>query len=185
MVLPPFTADGVLPPGEYLLTLEELRGSHLVTGSGEKPWDRDHRSGLVENLAVLVRHLIAVGIVEVFVDGSFVEDRAKPGDIDGYFVVPSARDFYTGVLEARLVQHDPAWTWDPYSRILDPASGKRKIPMWHKYRVELFPHVPRLPTGIPDEFGNDMEFPAAFRKTKEREDGRRLPKGIVKLGGLR
>ena len=49
--------------------------------------------------------------------------------------------------------------------------------MWHTYRVELYPHVTGLISGIQDEHGNELEFPAAFRRS--RRDGR--PRGIVKL----
>ncbi len=88
--LPPFTPDGVLPPGDYLLTLDELRTSMLVLGPGEPrqcpTWDASWRETLVGNLAVLVRQLWQVGITEIFVDGSFAEDKDHPNDIDGYFV---------------------------------------------------------------------------------------------------
>jgi hypothetical protein len=40
------------------------------------------------------------------------------------------------------------------------------------------PHVGQL-SGIRDHFGNELEFPSAFRLS--RRDGR--PRGIVKLGG--
>jgi hypothetical protein len=48
--------------------------------------------------------------------------------------------------------------------------------MWHKYRVELFPHVGQ-PTGITDRFGNDFVFPSAFRQSRDFK-----PKGIIKIG---
>src|SRR5205823_14436967 len=34
------------------------------------------------------------------------------------------------------------WTWAPASRRPDPNSTKRQLPMWHHYRVELYPHFP-------------------------------------------
>ena len=87
-LLPPFTDEGVLPPGDYVLTLDEVAESPLVHGPGDRHypnWDRSWRKKLVENLAVLVRQLWLVGIREIFVDGSFVEDKEHPNDIDGYF----------------------------------------------------------------------------------------------------
>jgi len=48
--------------------------------------------------------------------------------------------------------------------------------MWHKYRVELYPHYGQE-SGIKDEFGNDMTFPAAFRKSRNGD----TPKGIIKI----
>jgi len=54
--------------------------------------------------------------------------------------------------------------------------------MWHRYRVELYPHVARFSSGIRDPQGHELEFPSAFRQS--RRDGR--PRGIIKLkfGGL-
>ena len=56
---------------------------------------------------------------------------------------------------------------------------KYQLPMWHRYRVELYPHVPGLGfgCGIRDKHGNDLEFPSAFRQS--RRDGK--PRGIVKI----
>jgi hypothetical protein len=52
--------------------------------------------------------------------------------------------------------------------------------MWHQYRVELYPHLPGMLTGIRDKHGHDLEFPSAFRISR-RDD---KPKGIIKIGGL-
>lgn len=177
--LPPFTDAGVLPPGDYELTLDELRASMLVSGPGASHphWDAAWRARLVDNLAILAEQLRNVGIAEVFVDGSFVEDKDHPNDIDGYFVC-ERRKLITGDLEASLNKLDPkkCWTWDPASRRMDQVSGKRQLPMWHIYRVELFPHFGQL-TGIRDKHGHELEFPSAFRQS--RRDS--TPKGIVKL----
>ena len=35
---------------------------------------------------MMVRQLWTVHISEIFIDGSFVEDKDHPNDIDGYFV---------------------------------------------------------------------------------------------------
>src|SRR3954468_20900540 len=80
-----FTADGLLPPGDYPLTVDELAGSMLVAGPASRSltWDADWRAELVENLRFLAGHLWNVGVTEIFVDGSFVEDKDHPNDIDG------------------------------------------------------------------------------------------------------
>lgn len=85
--LPGFTADGVLPEGAFALTPGEVRESMLVKGPGpDYPhWDADWRRQLVDNLEVLVRELGEVGVTEIFIDGSFLEDKDHPNDIDGYF----------------------------------------------------------------------------------------------------
>lgn len=86
-VLPAFTEDGLLPPGDYAVTLEELRTSIFVLGPGPPRehlvWDAAWRHELVENLAIMVRQLWTVGIDEIFIDGSFAEDKDHPNDIDG------------------------------------------------------------------------------------------------------
>ena len=178
--LPAFTEEGVLPVGDYELTLDELRESALVLGpdgavrSGH--WDSDCRRKLVDNLSVLVRQLWQVGITEVFVDGSFVEDKDHPNDIDGYFEC-DLKHLASGRLEQELNLLAPhkVWTWAPASRRKVPGSSKRQLPMWHQYRVELFPHVGQL-SGIFDLHGNELEFPAAFRLSRFG-----IPKGIIKI----
>jgi hypothetical protein len=49
--------------------------------------------------------------------------------------------------------------------------------MWHKYRVELYPHIEGMSSGICNKFGNELEFPAAFRISRTND----IPKGIVKM----
>lgn len=76
-LLPDFTADGLLPPGNYELTLNELRQSRLVVGAGtSQTWAGRWRAKLVDGLETLVTQLWSVGVGEVFVDGSFAEDKA-------------------------------------------------------------------------------------------------------------
>lgn len=83
------------------------------------------------------------------------------------------------VQELDLLDRHKVWTWDPASRRPYRGYPKRQLPMWHQYRVELYPHVPGLGlgTGIRAENGHELEFPAAFRRS--RSDG--SPRGIVKL----
>jgi hypothetical protein len=179
--LPDFTAEGLLPVGDYPMTLAELRGSELVLGFSEPrhspTWDAAWRERLVDNLGVLVAQLREVGVQHVFIDGSFVEDKDHPNDIDGYFECDIQR-FASGELQRELNLLDPhkIWTWNPNSRRPCKGFPKKQLPMWHQYRVELYPHFSQ-PSGIKDNFGNDLEFPAAFRRS--RRDGK--PKGIVKL----
>lgn len=181
-LLPKFTSEGLLPPGEYPLTLDQLKASSLVLGPGnpgEHPnWDAAWRERLVDNLAILVRQLWTVGITEIFVNGSFVEDKDHPNDVDGYFLCELQR-LASGDLQRELNSIDPykIWTWDPASRRPFRGYPKKQLPMWHQYRVELYPHYGQL-CGIRDPFGHELEFPSAFRQS--RCDGR--PKGIVKIG---
>ncbi len=178
--IPEFTADGVLPVGDHSATLAELMQSVLVLGPKHVPigWDRRWRAELVENLGVLVPKLWAVGIEEVFVDGSFVETKSHPGDIDGYFRC-DLDDFLSGRLQSRLHAVDPSgvWKWAHEDRC--PVEGEYlpKLPMWERYRVELYPHFPGLKSGIRNELGEALEFPDAFRLSRPNF----IRKGIVKL----
>lgn len=178
-MLPPFTADGLLPPGDYELTLDEVRASMLVEGPRPSVlgWDAGWRRRLVDNLGVLVDQLERVGILEVFVDGSFVEDKVHPNDIDGYFCC-ELRDLASGELEQRLNLLDPhkVWTWDPRARRPFRGYPKLQLPMWHQYRVELYPHWGQG-SGICDQHGHELEFPAAFRLSRRND----VPRGIVKV----
>ena len=170
----------MLPPGDYELTLDELRACALVTGNGvgSLTWDSGWRASLVENFAALVGQLRAVGVRDIFADGSFVEDKDHPNDIDGYFVCDLMR-LATGDLERELNVLDPhkVWTWDPMERRPFRGYAKMQLPMWHQYRVELYPHYGQT-SGIRDAFGNELDFPSAFRLS--RRDGK--PRGIIKIG---
>ena len=180
MELPPFNEDGLLPPGDYAMSLEELKDSMLVEGleEGYPNWDSGWRMKLVENLEVMVGQLRRVGITEIFVNGSFVEDKDHPNDIDGYFECDVV-EFATGNLHRELNGLDPhkVWTWNPTSRRPYRYQTKRQLPMWHRYRVELYPHYPGLLSGIRDQFGNNLPFPSAFRLSRREYK----PKGIVKI----
>ena len=180
MALPPFNADGLLPPGDHELSFTELRRSPLVTGAGasDSTWDTGWRETLVGNLEVMTRQLWQVGVRDVFADGSFVEEKDHPNDIDGYFVC-TLDDLSSGELTRKLNLLDPykIWMWDPRSRQAFRGYPKKQLPMWHRYRVELYPHVAGFFSGIRDNRGNELEFPSAFRQS--RRDGK--PRGIIKL----
>lgn len=185
MDMPDFDLDGLLPPGDYEMTLDDLKASALVERLGEDypNWDSGWRLRLVENLETMVGQLWEVGVAEIFVDGSFVEDKDHPGDIDGYFEC-EVLDIATGRLQRELNELDPhkVWTWDLQSRRPYKNQPKRQLPMWHRYRVELYPHYTDVAlelqgSGIRDEFGNDLPFPAAFRKSRREHK----PKGIIKV----
>jgi len=174
-----FNNHGLLPPSDYELTLEELRTSLLVENPdpNHPDWNADWRRHLVGNLEILVGQLKQVGITEIFVDGSFVEEKDSPSDIDGYFICEK-RFLASGRLhhELNMLDDYKIWTWDPKSRRPAPGSPKSQLPMWHQYRVELYPHYGQS-SGIKDKQGNELEFPAAFRQCRSTY----RPKGIVKI----
>ena len=179
--IPDVDENGLLPAGDYEVTFDQLRESTLVKGptDGTCPdWDSSWRGWLVDQLETLTRQLWQLGIIDVFADGSFAEDKDHPNDIDGYFVC-DLQELASGRLQQELNLLDPQkdWTWDPASRRSHHGYPKKQLPMWHVYRVELYPHVAGLSSGIVDQHGNELEFPSAFRQS--RLDGR--ARGIVKL----
>ena len=176
--IPAFTEHGLLPLGAHEATFAELRESILVKGPGDiEGWDERWRAHLVHNAEILVSQLRTVGITEIFLNGSFAETKARPNDIDGYFEV-DARRVATGDLERELNALDPykVWTWDEAQRRPHRGSAKKQLPMWHQYRIELYPHYPGV-VALVDQFGVPRQFPSAFRQ--QRHTGYR--KGIVKI----
>jgi len=171
-----FNKYGLLPPGDYSMTFFTLRNSVVVCGPPRPggAWDQNWRSQLVSNLEILVTHLWSVGITEIYIDGSFVEDKAHPGDIDGYF---ECDEMTFLKIKKDLLGMDSCWSWRRYRSKSGIGSVVSKTPMWHRYKVELYPHYGQF-CGIRDEFGHVMKFPAAFRKTRYHPV---KEKGIIKI----
>jgi hypothetical protein len=178
VALPPFTPDGLLPSGDHSLTLGELRQSYLVTGEGVavSGWDSTWRAQLVDNLEPFVRQLWQVGVERIFVNRSLVTGKGRPEDIDAYFECEAGQ--YAPILVG-LLQSEPTLPWDLVRRRIDPATNLPKPLMWHEFRVEIFPYVTDhpVPTGVRDEHGDDLYFPALFRRDKAT----RRPKGILQI----
>lgn len=172
-----FDPDGLLPVGDHTMTMTELRNSLLVNGTPacDPNWDAAWRAHLVEQLSILCVHLHEVGIVEIFADGSFATDKAKPGDIDGYFVCDY--ELFLSEQFPRLVARDEAW--DLRQRRPD-RHGKMKPLMWHRYHVELFPQFtpPFESLSVADTSpqGKHVLFPEFFRRTRTGQ-----PRGIVRI----
>jgi hypothetical protein len=172
----PTFVDGSLSPGDYELSLAQLKQSILVEGlPGLEPWDRPWRASLVDELSYLVKQLWQVGIADIYVDGSFVSDKAQPGDIDGYFHCDA---FRLHEVAGRLNQIHPhhVWLWVAASRTPDDH-GDFKLPMWHRHRVELWPH-PAACGGWDPSTRKSMMFPEFFRKDRAGN-----PRGIIKIRG--
>lgn len=141
------------------------------------------RLELVRRAEILVSQLFQVGIQDVFLDGSFVEDKDHPNDIDGYFDphlsmldLLDISKFQTLVSRLNDLDTHKVWTWDPRSRKVYPGFNKRQLPMWCFYRVELYPHL-NQGAGIKDSKGNELKFPSAFRQSRHNFK----PKGIIKV----
>ncbi len=175
-----FNEAGLLPEGDYVLSLDQLRKSTLVAGPdpGNDSWDVEWRGLLVANLAIIVRQLWEVGITEIYADGSFAEERAHPNDIDVYFEC-ELKYFASGELENKLNAIDPerSWTWDDERRRHDENTGKGQLPMWWAYRIEAWPDYGQGSTVIHPITKKEMTHPELFRIS--RIGG--TPKGIIKI----
>jgi hypothetical protein len=183
MELPGFNEFGLLPPGDYEMSLASLRESMLVTGPPDRMpypnWDTPWRRHLVDQLEILCAQLWDVGVINVFIDGSFAEDKEHPNDIDGYFEC-TLEDLASGRLARELNMLDPykIWTWDTLARKPYRGYEKKQLPMWHRYRVELYPHYSlQQLSGLRDEYGNELTFPSAFRRSRRNN----VQRGIVKI----
>lgn len=177
MTIPAFNNQGLLLPGDYDATFNDIRNSYLVTGEGMRTtWDGPWRKRLVNNLETLVKQLWNIGIDRIFINGSFVEDKDHPNDIDGYFECDLLY-FVTGRLAKDLNFQDPGiWTWKVDNLSTPRNSAKRQLPMWFVYRVELYPHFGQN-SGIKDEFGHELQFPSVFRQRRGDSES----KGILRL----
>lgn len=169
-----------MPAGDYEVTFEELRTSILVQGPDpdsvwRENWDAEWREHLTHRAETMCNQLWAVGVEDIYLDGSFTEAKAHPNDIDGYFAC-DAEQVATGQLQRSLNRIDPkkCWTWDPAERRSYRGYAKKQLPMWHAYRVELYPHYNQF-TGITDAQDHPLTFPSAFRQRRRDDE----PKGIV------
>jgi len=129
----------------------------LVVGPRPLPtgWNASWRAELVDRLAVRAANLNHVGITELFLAGSFVQNNPAPGDIDGYYMVAPAAWLR---IKPLLMTVDPllATVSDQKTWVYDVGQRKLKPRLWHDVRLELFYvlDIPpnRAPTAIPQFF---------------------------------
>ena len=72
-MIPGLTNDGVLPPGVHSATLAEVRAAFATT---------PYRLSLYGGLRVALADLVAINCDRAWLDGSYVTDKAVPGDYD-------------------------------------------------------------------------------------------------------
>lgn len=178
-----FNSNGMLDPGTYDATIADIHNSILVQGTGSPTWDKVWRSQLVDRASVLIDQLWKVGVEDIFLDGSFVEDKDHPNDIDGYFDPhlsmfdpEDISSFEKLISDLNDLDPHKVWNWDHTTRRQVPGFPKLQLPMWIFYRVEFYPHLDQG-SGIKDAFGNNLKFPSAFRQSRNGFQ----QKGIVRV----
>lgn len=84
MSLPPLdVTTGYLPAGVHQAALEEIE-DRFGGSYGRKQ--------LLAGLRHVVEQLRALGVVEIWVDGSFVTDKARPKDVEVVYKAPAGAD---------------------------------------------------------------------------------------------
>lgn len=84
VAVPPLTREGLLPPGVHRAHLEEIVRAFCSS--------TDRRRALEAPLRELVAAARAARAVALYLNGSFVSDKAAPGDIDAVMVLPETFD---------------------------------------------------------------------------------------------
>jgi hypothetical protein len=110
MNIPNFQTNGELPLGIHEATLAEIE---------ERFGHNSHRLALIQNLKRALSNLRQAGVRRIYIDGSFVTNKAYPADIDGCW--DAHADIDTDIL-------DPVF--------LDFNSGRQA--MRERYDVDFF-----------------------------------------------
>ena len=87
MPIPNLNEQGLLPPGIYDCSVEEI-GERFGTFQST-----DHRPRLYEKLQAFLQQVRSINLANaVILNGSFVTGKADPNDIDLILVLPSSHD---------------------------------------------------------------------------------------------
>ena len=84
MGIPNLKHNGELPAGEHIATLGEVEARYGLS-SGRRKW-------LMRGLWKAAHNLAQAGVKTIWIDGSFVTDKAAPNDIDGCWAYNDAID---------------------------------------------------------------------------------------------
>ncbi|MFJ9900166.1 DUF6932 family protein [Streptomyces sp. NPDC091280] len=131
MPLPSFNDHGYLPPGEHEATWEEVE---KVLGWNFK------RKDLLVGLHYVVKSLVEFGVTEFYLDGSFVTNKVRPGDVEVIYMPPKGVDTRQWGLFS-FAQHDT---------------------LKKRYKIDLWPYPSPQPTSsgyvtIKEFFSSDLD----------------------------
>jgi hypothetical protein len=129
-----FAKSGLLPPGDHAVRMAELEAFIRQGPENAQGWDTAWRLQLLQEFKQRYAQLQAVGIGEVYIDGSYATDKYHPNDMDVYFVVP--RKTWNSGAEQALQKMDPEfWRFEPELG----ADGKLGYPMAFQHHIEMYP----------------------------------------------
>lgn len=95
-MIPQFNADGLLPAGIHDATWQDFETRFGTT---------EHRNDLIVHLRMLIDHLHKVGCKRIYIDGSFVTNKAVPNDYDACWDIEGVK---IEKLDPVLLQFDEA-----------------------------------------------------------------------------
>lgn len=143
MPIPAWNEFGLLPEGIHDCAIEEIRDSLAFN---------DHRQQLVGGLKRALQWLETMPPIEsLIIDGSFVTDKERPGDIDAVAMITNLTD-----------RNQREWirAWVP-----------QRAAIKQNYRVDLYPTV----------LGHGNNFSAYFQYIRPEEALERgAPLGVLK-----
>jgi hypothetical protein len=155
-MLPALDNRGFLPEGVHLATLAEIRVSFSTNAIRAHLLSEFHR--------FLGDHLIGLAAgLDLYICGSFLSDKAMPGDIDCTIEIPLA-----AVAQRAAFMH----------LLNDGRTSTQKGWIWDQYRVDIWPTI----TGVPGAsnfiaFFQYVGLKSATMKNLNQTDKR----GIVKV----
>ena len=98
-----------------------------------------------EGLEQITKELVGMGVLELYVDGSFVERDPSPGDLDGYVLTEATSKVYQ-----EIAQRQELWLMQ-YRMDIWPAATDVIGEGSRNYFEQLFSHTeddPPRPKGI-------------------------------------
>ena len=112
-MIPEVDENGNLPPGVHFCDWEEFQERFSTNLTRQRQ---------IDGLSLAMSHLKAAGCRTIYIDGSFVTDKAKPGDFDACWEEDGVDFNYLKSIAPTLY-----------------SFGLRRAEQKSKYRGELFP----------------------------------------------
>lgn len=178
--IPPFDpATERLPPGTFRAKPEEIFASHLVVDEAHGVYRGDqYRQQLFQRALNGIRVLHRAGIQDMYMAGSFLSTKPRPGDLNLWFSVPL--EYYSSHRFAKTLKSidpDTMWTWN-HSDFQKDSSGKFRSPMWRAYGLEPIYSIIEIPSyPAATATGKYVDFPDSYYRLTQ--DG--YPCGVIQL----